>query len=403
MLHILKNNKRITVRNLINFSLYMYIISIYLFTYVPGYYFVSNIVAAIFILTCFTFIVASNKKIVFNIFMKIYSVFMFISLISLLVAVDKNIAFGTFLTMTQLFLLMFAITNYVIDEREITNIFRSFSWGGLLASIFILVIDFDINNIQRFGDLLGNLNDVGRMLAVSSIFSIYLFIKEKKFFYFFVFLLTTIVVILTGSRFSFIFLLIALIITLLGSSKSTIWSKMKILISAISFVFIVFLLIYRIPLFYNIIGYRIDNVIDAIFYGGTQEGSINHRYDLLYRGWGIFKQRPFLGYGPNNFRVMNLKLFNDKAYSHNNIIELLVGVGLFGTILFYYSYFHVLKENILLKQNDRLLVYCISGIIIGYFILSFGTQYYLEKHIAIIISVSSMRPLIIKRKNCNYL
>ena len=118
MLYPQKNNKRLTFKNFINFSLYIYILSIYLFTYVPKYYIVSNVMAAIFILTSIAYIIITKEKIVFNKFMKIYSVFMFISLISLLVAVDMNIAFGTFLTMTQIFLLMFAITNYVIDERD---------------------------------------------------------------------------------------------------------------------------------------------------------------------------------------------------------------------------------------------------------------------------------------------
>ena len=77
---------------------------------------------------------------------------------------------------------------------------------------------------------------------------------------------------------------------------------------------------------------------------GTEDIS---RVMLIWYGWNWFLEHPVFGVGVNNFRALSnlVPLFAGKNfYAHNNYIEMLVGCGLVGFILYYSAHFYLLNS-----------------------------------------------------------
>src|SRR5690554_7698400 len=114
--------KKITLDKIINGLLYLYIFSLYFFTYVEGLFLISNGVLLLFLLLFWFNHIIKKEKIVFNKFLGLSIVFLFFVLISVLVAVDMNIAFGKFVTMIQIYIMMFTIVNYFRSEEHTSEL-----------------------------------------------------------------------------------------------------------------------------------------------------------------------------------------------------------------------------------------------------------------------------------------
>jgi O-antigen ligase len=173
-----------------------------------------------------------------------------------------------------------------------------------------------------------------------------------------------------------------------GNSKS----KLKSILVSIVLIGIVIFVINNVEIFYEIIGRRMVNMFQFILGEGTSEGSINTRTDMIKWGWEWFKERPLFGYGIDNYKYLYGYINSEgDVYSHNNIIELMVGTGIVGTALFYIANIIVIKD--LLKASkitSKLLCYSFIAIIAGYIFMSVGLIYYYGKHISIILAVGSI-------------
>ena len=70
------------------------------------------------------------------------------------------------------------------------------------------------------------------------------------------------------------------------------------------------------------------------YFSGELNASDENRQQLIAAGIRLFKERPFFGYGLDNFRVAAVT----SVYSHNNYIEVLVSCGVVGFALYYFMY-----------------------------------------------------------------
>ena len=111
---------------------------------------------------------------------------------------------------------------------------------------------------------------------------------------------------------------------------------MKTLFLSLSIIIILYYVIMGNEFLYNVIGYRFE-IIKGMFEGtGTIGRSTWERAYMISLGLEKFVDRPIFGYGLGNYQELLVRAgFGKATYSHNNVIELLTGVGLIGTILFY--------------------------------------------------------------------
>ena len=124
------------------------------------------------------------------------------------------------------------------------------------------------------------------------------------------------------------------------------------------------------------------------YLSGNLNTSDETRNNMINFGIELFKERPILGYGLNNYR----NYYYTGQYSHNNFIELLVCLGIVGFVLVYVMYFSPIK--VILKnwiQNSRqinnehkmLLFLLIVNLVFGY-----GMVQIYDKNVWILLAVA---------------
>lgn len=103
-------------------------------------------------------------------------------------------------------------------------------------------------------------------------------------------------------------------------------------------------------------GDRFLRLYEGYFLGKEEriEDSEAHRLKMYERGWEIAMENPVIGIGLDNFRIADI---GDLAgsfgtYAHSNYIELMVGVGIVGAILYYIPWLCVTYAAFS-RQNKR--------------------------------------------------
>ncbi|MGN4425597.1 O-antigen ligase family protein [Bacillus cereus group sp. MYBK30-1] len=392
--------ERITLNKVINIIMFFYVLSIYLFTFRDGLNSISNALALMLIGTIWTDILLTRKKLVFNNFLLVYLIFIVICLVSVFYAINQEIALAKVKTLALMYMLMLSFANYINTLEKLRKILMYFVYSGFVTGIYILM-NSDFSQVSRYGSELGNVNAIGMIIGISSIFCFYFIIEEKKYLLYIPILLTNVLVIfLTGSRKSLLFIVFTFIAVLLLNGKMGIKGKMKALLWSSVVIFLSLYIIFDNPLLYQIIGVRMEHLFSFILGKGADEGSINIRENMIDVGLEWFKEHPILGYGIDNFRSLyGMEVFGVEAtYSHNNFVELLVGTGIFGAIFFYLTHFIVLKDLYKAsKGNDNnSLCYAFIAIIVTYIFLSVGMIYYYDKHISIVLVLGSIVYRLIK-------
>lgn len=209
----------------------------------------------------------------------------------------------------------------------------------IMLALFTCFIDMlmNLNYSRLFSARLGldninsnwNANTLGLSLALFIVFSILLLknkrLKQKKT----VLVIDCIFVfciILTGSRKALIFPALCISLMQMLEKRNRFWIRFFVVVLAVS---IGYALIMNVPSLYDIVGYRFEGLLS----GESTEGSYIGRSRMIELGLGWFTQSPLIGYGLNAFRAMSPW----RVYAHNNFVELLVDIGLVGTV-FYYSW-----------------------------------------------------------------
>lgn len=229
---------------------------------------------------------------------------------------------------------------FIDKENKLESTYKIFVIAGF-ALIIRLIYEVPIENWfdgrLRTEDL--NSNEIGLFTTISAIFAFYFAAVKKKKFSYILLLIFSFVVFLTGSRKAFFMLILGIALLYYFSQGRKISKKLSSIIIGIIIVFLGYFTVMNIPYFYQIIGIRIesllslvsDNVLDV-------DNSVATRRNMIEVGLHLFKYKPILGYGLGSYSVIS----GFDTYSHNNYIELLVGLGVIGTTIYYSMIFYIL-------------------------------------------------------------
>lgn len=92
------------------------------------------------------------------------------------------------------------------------------------------------------------------------------------------------------------------------------------------------------------------NAVDRLF--DTEDASVSIRKSMIETSFELFKEKPLVGYGIDNFSVVS----PFGTYSHNNYTEVLVSVGVIGFIFYYFMYARIIfysnKIRIKVKKSE---------------------------------------------------
>lgn len=233
----------------------------------------------------------------------------------------------------------FAILNVIVlyadNEMKIEYIIKSCIFSCIVLSIYtILVTDPSNWGSERIGESTGYLGNVLGIYFSFGLIWLEFFRKNKKasiriilgciFFALIVF---------TGSRVPLFIAVFGLALQHVFASKSKKRLIPSLVISIIGVLVSIYFFIENSYL-YELIGWRIEGMVNAFTGIGEVEASAAERLYLSEYASSLISQKPFLGYGLGNFKSLNIL----GLYAHNNILELLTGLGYIGTILYYWIY-----------------------------------------------------------------
>ena len=270
-----------------------------------------------------------------------YFFFVIFSFSSVFWAVDFSLSY------TYNIRLIMVILNFIIIYTVLKryNLEQTILYGILIGVFYNILIGFDIihpsYDIFRFGRFtgsLGNSNKLAKTMLLGIFASLVLLSSPKTKGWFRIFnniniILSFYIIVLTVSKKAMI--LAPLMILLSFSFKNI---KIKNILIFIILVSIMIKLLFtygdmeQLNNLFELIQKRFDGMFNMVAGEGGGDASSKERVYLIEEGSKIFENNPIFGIGLNNSRHFLGK------YTHNNYLELLIGTGIIGTVLFYNIY-----------------------------------------------------------------
>jgi hypothetical protein len=298
-------------------------------------------------------------------------------------AIRPILSYWVIVQVVSILIMTFSMLMYTINRNKIYHLLAVYYVAAIFMLIYVVLkLDLSALEGQRVTDAMDvdtetwNSNGIGLTLA-TAIYCGFLLKQRCNRGYKLCFYLITIAmlygIMLTGSRKSLILLFIPIFYFCVCNFKKHFF---KVLIGGCVACLFVYILIMEVPLFYEIIGKRMEDLFDILTNNtdGTEDIS---RVMLIWYGWNWFLEHPVFGVGVNNFRALSnlVPLFAGKNfYAHNNYIEMLVGCGLVGFILYYSAHFYLLKHT--LRLHSVAARWVVSYILVTMFVDVAMVSYY---------------------------
>lgn len=276
-----------------------------------------------------------------------YSIWYFLFLIAAFFTVfySPNISFlsSNFYATIICFLITFFMSKFINDQ----DAFSLFCWGNVCISGIMVLLLYFTGNLQgseseRLGqDLTGNANVFGAGIMYPCVYAIWLLMfeakdKKKRIFLITVIILDMYAIVLSAGRKVFIGPFIFLYILFLFKQDKTgrkhaIWYSLVVVL----FISVIVVVVYRIPLLYESIGIRMEQMINNITNNGVVDQSTLIRKDLRQFALSEWLKSPIIGHGFDSFKYISGRQLGLSCYSHCNQTELLCNGGLIVTCLYY--------------------------------------------------------------------
>lgn len=301
-----------------------------------------------------------------------------LAFIAMLYSPEFSIFGGTYYSLIVNFILVFILTQMDIDQKRLDTVFSTytFSGAGLIAILFVTGNLSDESG--RLGqELTGNANILAMMLMVSSIYGLWMCIMSKKASHRIAHIIAVAVIyigmFLSGGRKYIVVPIVFLFIVLMyktdsNGRKHALKYTLIVGVSAIA----VYLLIMKVPAFYQSIGYRFEGFFALFDDSYEVDGSTDIRMTMIEGAFEKWLSSPIWGYGFDSFKFYNRDVLTGNFYySHNNSTELLYNQGLIGFAA-YYSFYVYLIYNAIKKRANHIS----KGFVIGSIVSSLLFEYF---------------------------
>ncbi len=278
----------------------------------------------------------------------IWMIFAMLSLgIGVYVAINTGYLFDSIITYIQYLMLIFAMVYISLREKRINFIINAYI---LLAIVCALTTKFwgvyvFSNRISMSISMNPNTTAITMVLGVFCVlFQLNLNRKVISLVQLSAIFLFIYIILLTASRNGFLCLFVLLFFWIVVVGKDSIKELknthifykiflLAIAVLAISFIVNEFL--------YSNLMLRVKDISE----GGTKDT----REIMINYGIQLFKEKPIIGYGLDNFKAY----FYTGSYSHNTYIEVLVSTGLLGAIIYFIPYISLTIKTLILSNKSN--------------------------------------------------
>lgn len=284
--------------------------------------------------------------------------FLLISLLSLIYSINKSDSFNMLKTLVILVIIMIYVESELNNLYSIEKMIMLYVIGVGITLIYVLITQ-DLNQFQLaiHGEAFTgrwNGNEIGMNAAMALIMILYLFPKAKnlflKMYYCVIVAVSLYLVYWMGSRKTIVFLILGLCgVILLKKPKKLI----RNLLLVCCLITVSWNLLMEVPSLYQNVGWRLEALTSSITGKGKADSSTLLREKYIKVGIESFKESPVIGYGVASFSEINEHKTNHHTYSHNNFIEIAVGLGVIGFISFYWIFVYLIIKYLKLFIHKR--------------------------------------------------
>lgn len=280
-----------------------------------------------------------------------YLLFIITSFITMFYSPEFSLLTGEFYLMLVSLCLTYVIQLVVVDKKD----FESLCWIYVISALFFVGILYLTGNLTATasnrlgGDIVGNANTFAGMIMVAVIYGLWLIVYGSREFITKIFLFAMVVfnmysLVLSGGRkyflVPFVFLYILLIFRTDTRGKRKI---IKYTIFSTAIAGIAYYLIMNVPQFYELMGYRMQFVINSFVGRGEIGASAVAREMMRELAMTRWLESPLWGYGFDSFKYYAESTIGKFVYSHSNYTELLHNGGIIYFIIYYYIFYKLIK------------------------------------------------------------
>lgn len=313
--------------------------------------------------------------------------FMGYSLITMFYSPEKNIFGGTFYTLIVNIVLVLLLSQYTITLKVVERIGWTYAFSAATLVFFLIVTGniIDASVSGRLGtELLGNANILATMLMTAAIYTIWLLtysnLTKLHRNVLILFLIAEYFgMFLSGGRKYIVVPMVFFYILLLFKQDARGQKHIvKYTIMIIVLLLFVWILVMNVPIFYNIIGVRIEEFFDLLSGNqNNQDYSSQIRLEMIQAGLAQWLESPIWGYGFDSFKYFNRTLTGHFYYSHNNFVELLYNLGIIGFVIYYWFFWKLVyvawKGKI--RYTPEVRAYVI-GLVLSMLVFEYGAVNY---------------------------
>jgi len=389
--------------NLLNFTFFS------VFFLVSTLYSSINIVFFPLIFILFFLLCFSSIKIKVNIPILIYILFMIFTCMSLIWTINfYNSLVQTFF----IFFICLSILIFYWYLKEDNKKVEKFIFFIILASFLInlrnlIILFLGGLDFVRFGGVAEQSNALALLSSTFCIISVtYLYMYECNIFrrnivYLSLFI-SLFFLVISGSRGGVISFLIFLIILYFSKFSNFLNLKFLAIISLLFFIFIFnFSYISQLPFFQRLL--LLPQALGFEFFDYEYDASLrmaadDTRINLADIALAKFSEKPLLGYG-----IYSFGYFSEFSYTHNNFLEIIFSLGVFGILLFYFPFLYILLKTFLIK--DKLLdkyKMILRALIIYYFVSGMSLPNFSSKiQLFVVVIIFSYYSILTFHKHVN--
>ncbi len=353
------NRKHGIFKQLSMIFLTLYIYSIYVLSYTQYHMFCSIFLLASALFSILNIIMTKES---FKLEYSFFSLLLFVIYVLLSTFwVETDIGVNSFLmTFVQLFGFYLVVRMNIQDETDFKNVLLAVFVGTTIMCLYVLFF-YGIGEIiarisvgRRIGQEINQSNGMGIYCTILNAISLYYIMYEKKYWCTAVLAMSCLVMLGAGSRKSF--LLMALTILLLFMFKSNTGKAVRFIAVGIILILAVYMVLEIASSGDNYFFFRIAQLFE-IFQdnqANLRDDSLLSRSDMIKYGMELWSQNPIFGYGPVQYEHFYSLIYGLRRPPHSTFIQVLVGFGSIGFVLYYGIYVYVVKKLIpMLKKRSK--------------------------------------------------
>ena len=331
-----------------------------------------------------------------------------ISVVAMVYSLDRSILNDSSYLLYTTVIILFCFCTLIDSYEKTIMIMKSYEWGSAILFVILLSTNNLISDERLGSSFAGNSNTFALFMMVSFFCTSWLLLyyeetKIKKGIACIIMIMNIVTVLLSGARKIIIACMLYIIILYLYKKDKK--GRRHIIRNAIMVsivLLIVWNLMMNIPILYEIVGNRMETLIEQIFGNAVMiKGSSSYLRDeyrkLAISGW---LRSPIWGHGYDSFRFYNSIATGHNAYSHNNFTELLYNVGIIGFIAYYSEYYRMIKVGVKSKALS-VKILTIAGIT-GILVSEYGQVDYNLSIIAIFLFVLYKLNIFVRDNKINF-